>query len=109
FQRGENIPGPHMGIGVWGQQMWLSNRDMMQALERSIEAEDFGFEIVNLVSNNPGMRWDLEHTRQVIGYQPQDGHETIVTDELRAEDERARATALPPGTWFNEYFAPVKG
>ena len=109
FQPGENIPGPHMGIGVWGQQMWLSNRDMMQALERSIEAEDVGFAIVNLESNNPGMRWDLEHTRQVIGYQPQDGHETIVTDELRAEDERARATALPPGTWFNEYFAPVKG
>lgn len=109
FQRGDNIPGPHMGIGVWGQQMWLSNRDMMHAIERSIEAENVGFAIVNLVSDNPGMRWDLEHTRQVIGYRPQDGHAVVVTDELRAEDERARATALPPGTWFTEYFRPVEG
>ena len=109
FQRGENVPGPHMGIGVWGQQMWLSNRDMMQAVERSIEAESVGFAVVNLVSDNPGMRWDLAHTREVIGYAPQDGHETVVTDELRAEDERARATAMPPGTWFNEYFQPVAG
>jgi NAD+ dependent glucose-6-phosphate dehydrogenase len=25
-QRGENLPGPHMGWGSWGQAMWLSNR-----------------------------------------------------------------------------------
>jgi uronate dehydrogenase len=109
FQRGDNLPGPHMRIGVWGQQMWLSNRDMMHAIERSIEAEDVGFAVVNLVSDNPGMRWDLEHTRRVIGYRPRDGKAAVVTDEVRAEDERARATALPPGTWFSEHFRPVEG
>lgn len=108
FQRGDNIPGPHMGIGVWGQQMWLSNRDMMQALEKAIDA-NAGFAIVNLVSNNPGMRWDLEHTRKVLGYVPQDGHETIVDEKLRAEDVRARTAKMPPGTWFNEYFDEVTG
>lgn len=109
FQRGENIPGPHMGIGVWGQQMWLSNRDMMHAAERSIEAEGVGFAVVNLVSDNPGMRWDLAHTRETIGYAPQDGHTPVITDELRAEDERARNRRVPPGTWLNEYFEPVSG
>ena len=109
FQRGENLPGPHMGIGIWGQQMWLSNRDMMHAIERSIEADRFGFAIANLTSDNPGMRWDLQHTRAVIGYAPQDGHVPVLTEALRAEDEQARATALPPGTWFNEYFEPVAG
>lgn len=109
FQRGENLPGPHMGIGVWGQQMWLSNRDMMHAIERSIEAEDVGFAIVNLVSDNPGMRWDLGHTRRVIGYEPRDGHTTVVTEKVCADDEEARATAMPPGTWFNEYFEAVRG
>ncbi len=109
FQRGENLPGPWMKIGVWGQQMWLSNRDMLHAIERSIEAEDVPFAVVNLVSDNPGMRWDLEHTRQTIGYAPQDGHETVVDDAIRAEDEAARQARIVPGTWFNEYFTAFEG
>ncbi len=109
FQRGENIPGPHMGIGVWGQQMWLSNRDMLHAAERAIEAEGFGSAIVNLVSDNPGMKWDLQNARNTIGYAPRDGHRTVITDEIRAEDERARALRVEPGTWLNEYFEAVAG
>ncbi|MHB1101278.1 MAG: NAD-dependent epimerase/dehydratase family protein [Devosia sp.] len=109
FQRGENLPGPWMGIGVWGQQMWLSNRDMMHAIERSIKAENVPFAILNLVSNNPGMRWDLEYTRKTIGYAPQDGHVPVSDAAIIAEDERARKAALVPGTWFDEYFTPVEG
>jgi NAD+ dependent glucose-6-phosphate dehydrogenase len=109
FQRGENLPGPRMGIGVWGQPMWLSNRDMMHAAERAIEAENVPFAILNLMSENPGMRWDLEHTRKTIGYAPQDGHVTVIDDKLRAEDEAARKVALAPGTWFDEYLTAVEG
>ena len=109
FQRGENVPGPHMRIGTWGQTMWLSNRDMNQAMEKAIEAENVPFAVLNLESNNPGMRWDIEQTRQVIGYVPQDGHTPVITPELEAEDEAARKATMAPGTWFDEYFSPVKG
>jgi NAD+ dependent glucose-6-phosphate dehydrogenase len=109
FQRGENLPGPHMNIGLWGQQMWLSNRDMMQAAERSIEAENVPLAIVNLVSNNPGMRWDIEHTRKVIGYVPEDGNAPVLEAHNLEQDAKAKAVALPPGTWFNEHFDAVEG
>jgi NAD+ dependent glucose-6-phosphate dehydrogenase len=109
FQRGENLPGPWMGIGVWGQSMWLSNRDMMHAAERAIEAENVPFAILNLMSDNSGMRWDIEHTRKTIGYAPRDGHVTVIDDKLRAEDEVARKVAMAPGTWFDEYLTAVEG
>ena len=38
LQRGDNRPGTHMGWGGWGQAMWLSNRDLCQAMERSVMA-----------------------------------------------------------------------
>ncbi len=108
FQRGENRPGPHMKIGLWGQSMWLSNRDMNHAIERSIEAENVPFAILNLESDNPGMRWDIEHTRRTIGYRPQDGHPPVMLPENLHEDEKARAIRLPPGTWFDEMFEVVE-
>ena len=109
YQKGENRPGPHMKIGLWGQSMWVSNRDMNHAMERAIEAENVGFAILNLESDNPGMRWDIELTRKTIGYRPQDGHPPVMLPENIHEDERARATRLPPGTWFNEVFDVVEG
>lgn len=109
FQRGDNVPGPHMGIGAWGQAMWLSNRDMLHAAERAIEAEGFGFAVVNLMSDNPGMPWDLDHTRKTIGYAPQEGHALVMDDKLRAEDAKARSAAMTPGSWFDEYFTDVEG
>ncbi len=33
-QRGTNEPGTHMGYGLWGQRMWLSDRDLCQACEK---------------------------------------------------------------------------
>lgn len=109
FQPGENRPGPHMQIGEWGQSMWLSNDDMNHAVERAIEAEDVPFAIVNLVSDNPGMRWDLEHTRRTIGYEPRDGAPIVLEARNKADDEAARALRVEPGTWLDENFRPVKG
>lgn len=108
FQRGENLPGAHMQIGEWGQSMWLSNRDMIQAAEKAIEAPSFGFAVVNLESNNIGMRWDIEHTRKVIGYVPLDKANPVITDATRAMDAEARKVAVAPGTWLDEHFTPVK-
>lgn len=91
-----NRPGPHMTQGTWGQQMWLSDRDLCQAMERAVLVEDVAFAVLNLMSDNPGMRWDIEATRKTIGYQPRDGHTAVVDDQKRRNEEtvqRVRALA----------------
>jgi NAD+ dependent glucose-6-phosphate dehydrogenase len=90
LQRGDNLPGPHMGWSTWGQAMWLSNRDLCQAMERAVLAEGVGFAVLNLMSDNPGMRWDIETTRRTIGYAPHDGAAPVVTDAI-TQDERSAA------------------
>jgi len=87
-QRGENRPGPHMGWGDWGQLMWLSNRDMCNGMERAVLAEGVGFAVLNLMSDNPGMRWDIETTKRTIGYAPLDGAAPVVTEAIE-QDERS--------------------
>jgi NAD+ dependent glucose-6-phosphate dehydrogenase len=74
-QRGQNLPGPHMGWSGWGQSMWLSDRDLCNGFEKAVLAgPDVRFVVLNLMSDNPGMRWDIETTRRVIGYEPRDRH-----------------------------------
>jgi NAD+ dependent glucose-6-phosphate dehydrogenase len=59
--------------GPWFRLMWLSNRDFCHLMERCIEAEiATPFAVINGMSNNTGMRWDIEHTRKLVGYQPKD-------------------------------------
>lgn len=91
-QTGENLPGPHMGWGRWGQQMWLSNRDLCHAMERAVLAEGVPFAVLNLMSNNPGMRWDIATTSRVIGYAPRDSHEAVITPEIEQDEATARST-----------------
>lgn len=91
-QTGENLPGPHMGWGLWGQRMWLSNRDLCQAMERAVLAEGVECAVLNLMSDNPGMRWDIETTKRVIGYAPRDGHTAVATAAIDEAEAAARAT-----------------
>jgi nucleoside-diphosphate-sugar epimerase len=60
--------------------VWCSQRDIVQAVERALEAPDtLRFEVCFVNSDN---RWgyrDLSHTRRVLGWEPQD----------RAEDHRS--------------------
>jgi NAD+ dependent glucose-6-phosphate dehydrogenase len=62
-------------------------------------AEGIGFAVLNPMSNNPGMRWDIETTKRVIGYAPRDGvapvlTETIMQDERSANDLRRMVERL---------------
>jgi nucleoside-diphosphate-sugar epimerase len=56
--------------------VWCSQRDIVQMIERCIDAPDsLRFDIYYALSNN---RWgyrDLEHARQVVGFVPQDAAE----------------------------------
>lgn len=68
--RAQDIPPER---GPWFRLMWLSNRDFCQLMERCIVADlSARFAVVNGMSANTGMRWDIEHTRQMLGYTPRD-------------------------------------
>jgi uronate dehydrogenase len=59
--------------GPWFRLMWLSNRDFCQLMEKCIGADPaIRFAVINGMSSNSGMRWDIDYSRQVVGYQPQD-------------------------------------
>ena len=53
--------------------LWLSHRDAAQLIQRSIDAPaSVGFAIVNGESDNLLSIWDIETTKRVLGYAPQD-------------------------------------
>ena len=79
-----------MTMGRWGQEMWLSDRDLCQAMERAVLAEDVRHHVLNLMSDNPGMRWDIDETRRAIGYAPQDGHVAELTEEIEEHESIVR-------------------
>jgi NAD+ dependent glucose-6-phosphate dehydrogenase len=62
--------------GEWFRKMWLSDRDFLHLMDCCLTAElPKPFVIVNGMSNNTGMRWDLTGTEEAIRYQPQDNVE----------------------------------
>ena len=70
--------------------MWLSNGDWEQAVVKSVTAEFRGAAIINIVSRNAGMRWDLEAARRAIGYVPTDSHTPELDVLCRMKDLGAR-------------------
>jgi uronate dehydrogenase len=57
----------------WFRQMWLSNRDFCHLMERCLVADPpRRFVVVNGMSANAGMRWDLTAARRLLGYEPLD-------------------------------------
>lgn len=55
--------------------VWCSQRDIIQLTERCINApEDLMFDVFYGLSDNR-LRWaDIDHAREVVGYQPEDGY-----------------------------------
>lgn len=85
-----NRPGPHMRMGTWGQHMWLSDRDLCHGFERAVLTEGIPFAVLNLMSDNPGMPWDIDTTRQTIGYAPQDRWTPVLDDDARRREDLVR-------------------
>jgi len=55
---------------------WLSHRDQAQLVRKSLEAPDsVTFDIFYGVSNNKWRFWDLDHPREIIGFEPEDNAE----------------------------------
>jgi nucleoside-diphosphate-sugar epimerase len=61
---------------IWFRNMWLSNRDFCGIFEAALRADAAGWParalVLNAMSNNAGMPWDLAPTRRYLGYAPQD-------------------------------------
>lgn len=88
-----NQPGPEMGWGRWGELMWLSDADICQGFEKSVEApDDLRFAVLNLMSDNEGMRWDLGPTRDAIGYVPGDRSGPADDERAKAQEDLVRRT-----------------
>jgi nucleoside-diphosphate-sugar epimerase len=77
------LPGEDTNVGpdtqrdlTWFRNMWLSNRDFTAVMERALLAEAKTWPqpgiVINGMSANRNMPWDVETTRQLIGYEPQD-------------------------------------
>jgi NAD+ dependent glucose-6-phosphate dehydrogenase len=69
----DNKHGPWIPFGHWGQAMWVSDRDLCRAFEHAIDDERIQFGVYNLVSRNPGMRWEIDSLARDLGFVPQDG------------------------------------
>jgi uronate dehydrogenase len=68
--RAEDIPRDRED---WFRLMWLSDRDFCHLMECCLGADPtLGFAVLHGMSANTGMRWDLESTRRLVGYRPQD-------------------------------------
>ena len=57
---------------------WLSHRDCVQLVWRSIEATDVAFGIFYGISANKRAYWDIQNARDRLGYAPQDDAERLV-------------------------------
>jgi NAD+ dependent glucose-6-phosphate dehydrogenase len=98
-QPGENRPGPHMAFGRWGQEMWLGNQDWEQAVVKAVTSSFRGAAVLNIVSVNEGMRWDLERARAAIGYAPTERHRPSLSAAGGLKDfgARLREWLIPSG------------
>ena len=60
----------------WFRNMWLSNRDFCEVMERALLADASGWDapgiVVNGMSRNSGMAWSLAEGARLLGYSPRD-------------------------------------
>jgi len=69
FQPHESIQG-ETGIGML--DAWVSQRDLNQLFEKSIDAQNLQFAIFHGLSDNRFKRLDISDARELVGYAPQD-------------------------------------
>jgi hypothetical protein len=69
----------------WFRNMWLSNRDLVGMFLAAIDADADAWPargiVINCVSANQNMPWDLEPSRQWLGYTPLDDVWEVLSKE----------------------------
>lgn len=99
-----NQPGLHMDMGRWGQEMWLSDRDFLAGMGAAITVSDVRFAAVHLMSNNPGMRWNVEETELLLGFALQDGAPAKLTLALRLQASLKKLFTFSIPRFFEKHF-----
>jgi nucleoside-diphosphate-sugar epimerase len=74
----------------WARKMWLSNADLVQLFDCAVEAEieDRSFVLVNGMSRNHGMRWDLSQAAELLGYLPEDDAFAVMQPSTPVDEAR---------------------
>jgi uronate dehydrogenase len=67
-----DAPWFHEQGDVAAAMAYVSPRDLNELLVRCIETEDIPFAVVAGISDNARKRFSLRHTRELLGYEPQD-------------------------------------
>jgi dTDP-4-dehydrorhamnose reductase len=70
FQPPDVVRDAQRGIAL--MDMWVSQRDLNQLIERCIDVETLRFAILHGVSDNRFKRYDITDARELVGYAPQD-------------------------------------
>jgi NAD+ dependent glucose-6-phosphate dehydrogenase len=52
--------------------VWLSKRDCAELIARCLDVEEVSWAVVYGVSGNARRFWDLDHARELLGWEPQD-------------------------------------
>jgi hypothetical protein len=52
--------------------VWMSRRDCAELVAACLEAEHVPWGVFYGVSNNPRRFWDIEHARELLGWEPRD-------------------------------------
>jgi nucleoside-diphosphate-sugar epimerase len=75
------------GIGMF--DAWVSQRDLHQLIERSIDVAELKFGIFHGLSDNRFKRLDITDARELLGYAPQDDltEVNVKLKELRLREQ----------------------
>jgi uronate dehydrogenase len=65
---------------------WCSARDLAQLVKLSLEHENLGFQIFYAISGNTRRYWDISNAQALLGYEPQDNAENLLTNEFPTSD-----------------------
>jgi len=72
----------------WFQNMWLSNTDLIRVVTAAVQAAPTDWPsrgiIVNAMSGNTGMAWDIETARKLLGYEPIDDVRRALAEQSSA-------------------------
>ncbi len=87
---------PDWGPGERILSTWLSDRDLVQLVRRSIEAPDISWGVYYGISNNSRAYWDLTNAAIDLGYAPLDNAEDYATEVLAATEAAAGEPSATP-------------
>ncbi len=81
---------PDWGPGKRILSTWISDRDMVQLVRRSIEASEISWGVYYGISNNSRAYWDLTNAAVDLGYAPLDNAEDYAAEVPAATEAAAR-------------------